>query len=124
MDKKASRNIFAGVGVIILAVIVTTGLLATFLNHRCQSRFRESLAFYPGAEIVVEESPFLAMQRVELYSADPPETVQAWYTSRRAAAMRARVESGDFSELPPENWIIEPAVDRAGSTITLSEVCP
>ncbi len=124
MIRRDNRGILAGVGMITLAVIVTSGLLAAFLNNRCQSQFRDALALYPGAEIVVEDYPFLAQQRVELRSADAPETVEAWYTSQRAAAMRERVVSGNVSVLPSENWIIEAAPDGNGSVITLAQMCP
>lgn len=124
MIRRDHRSIFAGVGVITLAVIITAALLATFLNSRCQSYFRDTLILYPGAELVAEEYPFLARQRVELYSPDAPETVQAWYAAQRAAQMREQVTSGDFSQPVPENWVIEAAENRSGSVITLSQQCP
>ena len=124
MIRRDNRSILAGVGMITLAVIVTSALLAAFLNNRCQSQFRDALWIYPGAEIVVEDYPFLAQQRVELRSADAPETVAAWYASQRAAAMREQVVSGTVRELPPENWIVEAAPDSNGSVISLAQMCP
>ncbi len=124
MIRRDNRGILAGVGMITLAVIVTAALLAAFLNNRCQSQFRDALLIYPGAEIVVEDYPFLAQQRVELRSADAPETVEAWYTSQRAAALREQVVSGNVSVLPSENWIIEAAPDGNGSVIRLAQMCP
>ncbi len=118
------RSVFAGIGMITIAVIVTAGLLATFLNQRCQSNFRATLSIYPDAEIVTEAYPFLALQRVILHSADSVEMVSAWYRSERAAAMREAVTGGTVSSLPPENWVIEAAQDREGSVITISETCP
>ncbi|MBE2270041.1 MAG: hypothetical protein IAE80_17520 [Anaerolinea sp.] len=124
MFEQKPSTVFRGVAVISIAVAITAALLALVLNQRCQSQFKDTLIVYPGAELVSEAYPFLAQQRVELYSVDTPEVVSEWYASQRAAAMRERVVSGDFSELPPENWIISPAVGRSGSTIVLAEVCP
>lgn len=124
MIRRDNRSVLAGVGMITLAVIITSALLAAFLNNRCQSQFRDALVMYPGAEMVVEEYPFLALQRVELYSPDALDRVAAWYVSERAAAMRERVVSGRVGELPPENWIIEAAPDGNGSLITMAQMCP
>lgn len=123
-EPRSQRSIIAGVGVIALSVIITAGLLAAFLNNRCQTQFRDSLSFYPNAEIVSEAYPFLATQRVELHSADSPQDIEAWYMSQQAAAMRERVESGDFSQTSAQNWLVVADSERGGSLITFTEQCP
>lgn len=48
MIRRDNRSILAGVGMITLAVIVTSMLLAAFLNNRCQINFGMRWRFIPA----------------------------------------------------------------------------
>ncbi len=124
MFKRDKRSILSGLGIITLLVILSTSGAAVLLNNRCQADFRESLVVYPGAEMVLEEYPFLSTQRVIYHTADAPDAVEAWYEQYVAELSRSAVVSGDFSEMPAENWLIEPAQEREGSQIILFTTCP
>ena len=112
MFKRDKRSILSGLGIVVLLVILSTGGAAALLNNRCQTDFRDSLVVYPGAEMVLEEYPFLSTQRVVYHTADAPDAVEAWYGAYSAELKRNAVVSGDFSDMPVENWLIEPAQDR------------
>lgn len=121
-----NRGVFAGVGVIIAAVIVTVSAVAVIVNTRCTNAFWDTARVYPGAALVESESTFLGLQRAVYHTDDAPETVEAWYTQERAAALREGVTSGDFSEVPPadnDRWIT-PDTANGGSLITFAATCP
>lgn len=117
------RGIFSGFWVIVLAVIVTFGLFSTVLYTRCQNAFRESALAYPGADTVENQATFMAMQRIVMTTTDDPNTVERYYVQQRNSRMRQAVVTGVFSDLPDDNWLIQP-LDGGGSRITFAENCP
>ena len=118
------RGIFAGTGVIIVAVIVTVSVLAVGLNGTCQSRFWDNLQVYPGAELVDKQAEFLGLQRAVYHSADAVEVVNGWYASQDAKQMRQAATSDDFSNLPADNWVVDADLQHGGSSITFAGRCP
>ena len=123
---KDNRGLFAGVGVIMLAVIVTVSIVAIVMNNRCSSAFWNETTIYPGAVLMDKEAVFLGVQRAVYHSDDAPETVEDWYQSQRAATMREAVTSDDFGEAQTENtdWMIAPDAANGGSLITFAVTCP
>lgn len=121
-----NRGIFAGLGVIILAVIVTVSALTIVVNTRCTNAFWDPARLYPGAELVESDSTFLGLQRAVYHTDDSPSTVEAWYTQQRAAAMREGVISGDFTEVPAVDpgRVITADTTNGGSLITFAATCP
>jgi hypothetical protein len=124
MNRRNSRSLFAGLGVIVVLVIALVGAVAAVLNLRCQAYFRANLLIYPDAEMVSEESAFLGRQQVIFYTPAALNVVETWYTSEQARQMRAMVSSGDFQTVPAESWNITPSPDRPGSLIEFSRTCP
>ncbi len=121
-----NRGVFAGVGVIIVAVIVSVSALATVVYTRCTNTFWDTAQVYPGAELIESDSTFLGLQRAVYHTDDAPETVEAWYAQQRAAALREGVTSGDFSEVPAErnDRVIAADAANGGSLITFAATCP
>ncbi|MCC6805121.1 MAG: hypothetical protein IT319_19735 [Anaerolineae bacterium] len=126
LNFRDNRGVFAGVGVIIVAVIVTVGAVAVILNTRCTNTFWDVARVYPGAALVESESTFLGLQRAVYHTDDAPETVESWYAQQRAAALREGVTSGDFSEVPEANpgRVITADTTNGGSLITFAATCP
>lgn len=116
------RGIFGGVGVIIVAVVVTTTVLALVLNQRCLSSFANNRLVYPSAELVGQVSTFLGLQRAVYHTPDTSSAVEAWYQGQRNVELRNAVTSGDFSLVSAANWMIAPADE--GTTITFETTCP
>jgi hypothetical protein len=117
------RTVFGGVGVIIVAVAVTFMGLALFLQNRCVTNFNDGIFEYPNAEIVQQESAFLGVQRVVYATDDPPADVESWYAQQRASLQRQAVESGDFSNIPQDAWLIVPN-ESNGTHIIFETTCP
>lgn len=117
------RGLLAGLPIIILLVILSTGAFATYLNQRCQDRFLSQVRVYPGAALVESQHEFLGLQRLVYATGAAPEQVEQWYSQAYAAMMRAAVISGDFSSLPSEDWLVE-ADGNGGSRVLLMTFCP
>ncbi|MEO8393837.1 MAG: hypothetical protein ABI700_12670 [Chloroflexota bacterium] len=118
------RGIFAGLGVIVVAVVVTVTVFSVILNDRCESAFWNNMQVYPGAQQVEKESVFLGVQRVVYSSPDSASAIDAWYNIQRAKQIGAGVQSGDLKSAPPQNWLIEPDAQGNGSLIKLQTTCP
>ncbi len=121
-----NRTIFAGVGVVVLAVVVTVSVLAVFLNTRCTNAFWDSANVYPGATLIEQQSNFLGLQRAVYHSDDSVAKVESWVTSEQAARMREAVTSGNFNSVAQFSpyWTVTPDAERGGSLITFAAICP
>ncbi len=121
-----NRTVFAGVGVVVLAVVVTVSVLAVFLNTRCTNAFGDSANVYPGATLIEQQSNFLGLQRAVYHSDDSAAKIDSWYVSEQAAKLRASVTSGDFSAVaqPSPYWVVTPDVEHGGNLITFAATCP
>ena len=123
---RRNRTIFGGVGVIVLAVIVTASALALLLNTRCTNAFWDATNVYPGAMLIEQESNFLGLQRAVYHTDDSPAKVDSWITSEQAARMREGVTSGNFNNVAQFSpaWVVKPDTERGGSLITFAATCP
>ncbi len=121
-----NRTVFAGVGVILLAVLVTVSALALVLNTRCTNAFWDAANVYPGATVIEQESNFLGLQRAVYHTDDSPAKVDSWLTSEQAARMRAGVTSGNFNSVAQFSpyWTVKPDTEHGGSLITFAATCP
>lgn len=117
------RGLLAGLPIIIVLVIISTSAVAITMNQRCQDRFITQARVYPGAGLVESRHDFLGQQRLVYATGDAPEQVEQWYSQAYAALMREAVVSGDFSNLPSEEWLVE-ADESGGSRVLLMTFCP
>lgn len=128
-----NRSVFSGVGVIVLAVIVSVIALAVYLNQRCVSQFWDQENLYPGATLVESDSVFLGRQQAVYHTDDPPEVVNAWISQQeaalrqqQAAEMREALANGGTIETQEVEYPAQVAADaeRGGSIITFAVICP
>jgi len=117
------RGLLAGLPIIILLVIVSTSAAAIYMNQRCQDHFLSQARVYPGAALVESQHEFLGLQRLVYATGAAPEQVEQWYSQEYAAMMREAVISGDFSNLPSEDWLVE-TDGNGGSRVLLMTFCP
>lgn len=119
---QSGRSIFAGFIPITLAVIVMIGSLSLYLQNKCVSNFNESIILYPDAELIHQEAVFLGMQRMVYRTTDSPVEVEGWLNQQRSTALRNAVQSGNFSEVPPNAWQLY--ADNNATNIIFEAMCP
>lgn len=124
LEPRRPRSLFASIGMIIVAVIVLNGALATVLYTRCVSTFQESLFAYPGGQQIEASSAILGEQRVVYITDDDRETVLAWLAARDTALMREAVLSGNFSGTTPGYQVFASARPEGGTQIDIWRNCP
>lgn len=128
-DTKASRGIFSGFFVIVIATILLIAGASVYFYGRCTSQFWgtdwEAEWLYPGATIVSETSQFFSTQQRIFLSPDDQTTVDAWYREKNARVSREAVETGDFSLLNTKrDFRLVPDANGNGTRIVFTGTCP
>ncbi|MCC6805120.1 MAG: hypothetical protein IT319_19730 [Anaerolineae bacterium] len=118
------RGIVLTIGAGLIAVVAIVGGVTITMNNNCQNAFWDTLLVYPDAELVSKQADFFGLQRVIYYTPDPDAIVNDWFRTERAAQMRAALDNLNLDLLPNQNWVVEGAVDREGSLLTLETLCP
>ncbi len=123
------RGVFAGLWLIIACVIASFSVLSFVMNSRCQAAFRSTIYHYPGAQVITDQAEYLGTQRVIMTTTDDTAQVEQWFIGQVSQVMRRAVVTGDFTNIPARNWLIEPLENSgadgvAGSRITFSTTCP
>lgn len=123
-EPRPQRSVFSGLPIIILAVFISTGGFAVFLNTRCQAQFNDAwTVVYPNSELITKEMAFLGLQRAVYRTDDAPGEVESWYTRTYLALRETVQETGVPEDALEIAWKVIPA-DDSGSQINLSRMCP
>ncbi len=127
--RRVSSTPALGCLLIFALLFACLGSLSFVLDQACMTTLTRRLPIYPGAEIRVERHSFFRAFGVgetylQLYSADDPDVVQAWYGREVGTYMRRAVQENDpFLRLGTGQWRVRRDESGSGSEITLFGAC-
>ncbi len=121
--EKVGRRVFAGVLVILVAVILSVMGVASQLDSACRAKFDNHLPVYPDATPVSSESQYLQYHRATYFTHDAVDVVKDWYnTAIYVALSESLAKTGSRNNVWDGEWDIQSA-SQGGSTIVLSRGC-